>query len=115
MTRTGSESSRNHLHNEKPSAGRSCRSWAAKLFLIVFFAAYILVGAYVFLIIETSSAHGDHHHTPPTEEIRTAAFDPTVVDQDQQQYEFMTRQALEKLCTSYCPPRGTKLVCAFPN
>lgn len=54
--------------------GAECRSSSAKISLMIFFLAYVSLGAYVFMLIEapSSSTQFHHQHTPPTEEIRTA-------------------------------------------
>ncbi|XP_046447664.1 uncharacterized protein LOC124196578 [Daphnia pulex] len=92
------------------------RGWSAKLSLMLFFLAYVSLGAYVFMLIEASSSsasHPFHQHTPPTEEIRTAlsgtglstTSEPTAITTDNgaagedvtQMKELMTRQVLDKL------------------
>ncbi|EFX71540.1 hypothetical protein DAPPUDRAFT_111651 [Daphnia pulex] len=92
------------------------RGWSAKLSLLLFFLAYVSLGAYVFMLIEASAAssasHPFHQHTPPTEEIRTAlsgtglstTSEPTAITTDgaagedvTQMKELMTRQVLDKL------------------
>lgn len=95
------------------SDGRQAfRGSVAKISLVIFFLAYVSMGAYVFMLIETSSQHQQgvaHQHTPPTEEIRTAlgtANNPSNVggsgtgspsDDVTQMQELMTRQVLDKL------------------
>lgn len=81
-----------------------CKSRAAKISLVLFFFAYVSLGAYVFLLIETPQQPLSHqgapgqHNSPPTEEIRTAAaFDPPLATEDQLQYESMSRLVLDKL------------------
>lgn len=93
------------------------RGWSAKLSLMLFFLAYVSLGAYVFMLIEasasSSASHPFHQHTPPTEEIRTAlsgtglstTSEPTAITTDNgaagedvtQMKELMTRQVLDKL------------------
>ena len=82
-----------------------CRSYVTKMSLVVFFLVYVLLGAYVFLLIETSTVAltqqtdgVQHQHTPPIEEIRTAIDqEPPVSEEMMQLQELMTRQALDKL------------------
>jgi hypothetical protein len=84
---------------------------------MLFFLAYVSLGAYVFMLIEasasSSASHPFHQHTPPTEEIRTAlsgtglstTSEPTAITTDNgaagedvtQMKELMTRQVLDKL------------------
>ena len=83
-----------------PTRRRQCRHrTASKISLVIFFLAYVSMGAYVFLLIETAQGPGGLlQHTPPTEEIRTAYEPPPpppVVDQDQ--YEPMRGLVLDKL------------------
>lgn len=87
------------------------RGSVAKISLVIFFLAYVSMGAYVFMLIETSSASQQgvaHQHTPPTEEIRTAltgklaesglgGSKATVPDEITQMQQLMTRQVLDRL------------------
>ncbi|XP_057367563.1 potassium channel subfamily K member 18-like isoform X2 [Daphnia carinata] len=97
--------------------GADCRSSSAKISLMLFFLAYVSMGAYVFMLIEASSSstHFYHQHSPPTEEIRTAiegtlltTSEPTTTTIDgisdtsnaadvTQMKDLMTRQVLDKL------------------
>ncbi|KAI9562693.1 hypothetical protein GHT06_010147 [Daphnia sinensis] len=89
-----------------------CRSSPAKISLMLFFLAYVSLGAYVFMLIEASSTQFHHQHTPPTEEIRTAiggtlltTSEPTTTVDGisdnaadvTQMKDLMTRQVLDKL------------------
>lgn len=88
-----------------PEESPGCRSYVTKMSLVVFFLVYVLLGAYVFLLIETSTAASNrqadgvqHQHTPPIEEIRTAIDqEPPASDEMVQVQELVTRQALDKL------------------
>ena len=92
--------SRQHQHQSQDDGKkqRRCLGKLAKIILILFFAAYLSLGAYAFLLIESSTQHQQnkqhsnqpamttttsggagggivtvhHQHTPPTEEIRSA-------------------------------------------
>lgn len=82
-----------------------CRGYVTKVSLVVFFLVYVMLGAYVFLLIETSAVALNQHadgaqHTPPIEEIRTAIdrHDPAGASEEMTQLqELMTRQVLDRL------------------
>ena len=83
---------------------KRCRSIAARMSFVLFFVAYVSLGAYVFLLIESS---GTHSSDPLTEEIKTSVkssgSNPSTVatpqqEQEQEQLqELMTHQLLERL------------------
>lgn len=110
------ENHRNHRNKkkEKEDEQRRCLGKLAKILLVIFFVAYLSLGAYAFLLIESTGANqmkhhqatggGVHHqHTPPTEEIRSDIGGGASEEQEVSstallaEQEQMTRQVLDRL------------------
>lgn len=96
--------SRTHRHSRnRETTPAVCHGPVAKISLVVFFLAYVSLGAYVFMLIESSAVQQSdalHSNTPPTEEIRNELSADVASgggsDRDDQQM-MMTRQVLDRL------------------